>query len=171
MRRFLLVVVTLAVVVGISHAILITKNKTSETKIQQEVKKESDEPPDTRTESIKEYFTKFNAPVASYSGKLIEEADKYSLDWRLLPAISMQESTGCKFRMGSNCFGFGYFHFSSIEEGIERVAEALSGQGPYGSYYRDKNTLQKLCTYNGCDYAKRVVGIMETIGQQTSNSS
>lgn len=78
---------------------------------------------------------KKNSPLQPYDyyGKvLVEIADKYSLDFRFLPAIMMQESQLCtKIPEGSyNCLGFGIHSkgtlgFESYEAGFERAAREL----------------------------------------------
>jgi hypothetical protein len=87
---------------------------------------------DGRAAVLSQYFAKHKAPLAPYGEKLVEAADKYGLDWRLLPAISMQESNGGKkIPEGSyNPFGWAIHSqysksFSSWEEGIETVARGL----------------------------------------------
>ncbi|HCR92637.1 MAG TPA: hypothetical protein DIU47_01640, partial [Candidatus Pacebacteria bacterium] len=59
-------------------------------------------------------------------------ADKYNVDYRLIPAIMMQESNLCKaIPPGSyNCLGFGIhakgtLTFDSYEESIERATREL----------------------------------------------
>jgi len=81
---------------------------------------------------IKNLFTDHESPLAPFSHKFIEVADKYQLDFRLLPAIAMQESNGGKkvIKNSNNPFGYGIYgdlviRFQSWEEGIERVGRAL----------------------------------------------
>src|SRR5687767_13132893 len=81
---------------------------------------------DARAKIIETFFKKHNAPLADYSHAFIQTADKYGLDWRLLPSISMQESNGGKkvITDSYNPFGFGIYgskvlKFSSWEEGIQ----------------------------------------------------
>jgi hypothetical protein len=71
-------------------------------------------------------------PYDYYGQKLVEIADKHQLDFRLLPAILMQESNLCtKIPEGSyNCLGFGIhsggvLHFKSYEANFERAAREL----------------------------------------------
>lgn len=87
---------------------------------------------DGRSKIIENFFKKHKAPLADFSEIFITVADKYSLDWRLLPAISMQESNGGKkvIHNSYNPFGYGIYgslvvRFQSWEEGIERVGRAL----------------------------------------------
>ena len=87
---------------------------------------------DSRTEIIRQYLNYYNSPLEPHSSKLVEEADKNGLDFRLLTAIAQQESNLCKkIPEGSNnCWGWGIHSrgtlgFSSFEEGIEIVSKGL----------------------------------------------
>lgn len=67
-----------------------------------------------------------NAPLADYAEKFVEVANKYGLDYRLLPAIATIESSGGKNNFRKyNAWGWGNKGFSSFEEGIEVVAKGL----------------------------------------------
>lgn len=87
---------------------------------------------DARSKIVENFFKDYGSILASYADLFIEVADKYRLDFRLLPAIAMQESLGGKKVIGNshNPFGYGIYgnliiKFSSWEEGIEKVAKAL----------------------------------------------
>ncbi len=89
-------------------------------------------PADARSLILKQYLQSFNSPLAPHSDKIIQEADKNELDFRLLVAISRQESNGCKVIPPNsyNCWGWGIhergtLHFSSYDEGIETVSAGL----------------------------------------------
>src|SRR5258708_2556960 len=51
---------------------------------------------DVRTESLRLFLQKNKSPLEPYSTNLIDSANKYGIDYRLLPAIAMQESNLCK---------------------------------------------------------------------------
>ena len=87
---------------------------------------------DGRSLIIENYFKEQASELAALAANFVEEADKYQLDYRLLPAIAMQESNGGKrIPSGSfNPFGYGIYgskavHFESWEEAIEVVAKSL----------------------------------------------
>lgn len=87
---------------------------------------------DGRAKIIEDFFKRYSSPLSSLSEAFILVADAYKLDWRLLPAISMQESNGGKKVISDsyNPFGYGIYdtlvvRFNSWEEGIERVGRAL----------------------------------------------
>lgn len=87
---------------------------------------------DGRTKIIENFFKDYKSPLAAYSDTFIRVSDEYQLDYRLLPAIAMQESNGGKKVISSshNPFGYGIYSgsvvkFKSWEEAIERVGKAL----------------------------------------------
>ena len=87
---------------------------------------------DGRAKIIENFFKAYKAPLSSYSNTFVIIADKYNLDWRLLPAISMQESNGGTkvISQSFNPFGYGIYgklitRFNTWEESIERVGKAL----------------------------------------------
>lgn len=87
---------------------------------------------DARAKIIEDFFDGYKSVLAGYANEFIEVADKYQLDWRLLPAIAMQESNGGKKVIASshNPFGYGIYgtavrKFTSWEEAIQRVGQAL----------------------------------------------
>lgn len=87
---------------------------------------------DKRAKKLGLYLHSRNSPLAAYAPDFIAEADKYQLDWKLLPAISGVESTfGLYLPAAShNGWGFGIYNdhvtrFASWQEGIETVAKSL----------------------------------------------
>ncbi|MCS7093381.1 MAG: hypothetical protein NZL96_03080 [Patescibacteria group bacterium] len=87
---------------------------------------------DSRVANLKSFFRKYQSPLYDYAEKIIEASDKYGLDYRLLPAIAMQESNLCKYipENSYNCWGWGIYgtqviRFKSYEEAIETVARGI----------------------------------------------
>lgn len=100
---------------------------TSQTSVSAEIQRT-----DARAKIVEDFFKGHSSPLNSHSQLFIEVADKYQLDWRLLPAISMQESNGGKKipTHSFNPFGYGIYggkviKFTSFEEAIEKVGLAL----------------------------------------------
>lgn len=117
---------------------------------------------DARLERLKAFFGKLDCPAKDYSGDFIATAERYDLDWRLLPSISYLESTGGKAAKNNNLFGWncGRTGFASASAGIHEVGRRLSRS----RLYRSKNLDQLLATYNPIDgYAQRVKNIMQRI--------
>lgn len=97
--------------------------------IQQEVNIDT---ADARSVIVADFLKFHKSPLAKYAAELVTAADKYKLDFRLLPAISMQESNGGKImpQNSYNPFGYGIYggkvvRFGSWEEAIERVGRGL----------------------------------------------
>lgn len=87
---------------------------------------------DARPEIIRQYLASYNSPLEPLAGKIVEAADKYGLDYRLITAIAQQESNLCKIipQETYNCWGWGIHSkgtlgFDSFEEGIETVSKGL----------------------------------------------
>jgi len=87
---------------------------------------------DGRAAKLRRYLRSINSPLFDYSDLLVEEADKYGYDYRLLVAISLQESTGCRFipENSYNCWGWGIYgdtitKFASYDEAIRTVSAGI----------------------------------------------
>ena len=87
---------------------------------------------EARVDVLREFFLRYKTPLLVYAQDIVDAADRYGLDYRLLPAIAMQESSGAKkvIQDSHNPFGFGIYgskviRFDSWEEGIEIVGQAL----------------------------------------------
>ena len=87
---------------------------------------------DARPEILKQYMDNYGSPLAAYAGLIVQTADKYSLDYRLITAIAQQESNICKIipPESYNCWGWGItgsgsLGFSSYEDGIETVSKGI----------------------------------------------
>lgn len=84
---------------------------------------------DFREEILRNYLEGHNSPLSEYSDVFISLADKYRLDWRLVPAITGVESTfGKRIPVNSyNAYGWanGSYSFQSWDESIEVVSKTL----------------------------------------------
>lgn len=87
---------------------------------------------DKRVENLRSFFNRHNSPLESYAEYFVKISEKYKLDFRLLPAIAMQESNLCKKapKDSYNCWGFGIYgkkmtKFANYEEAIDTVAKTL----------------------------------------------
>lgn len=126
--------------------------------------------PDSRAESIDGYFAARSMPLAGYGKKFAEEAYRNGIDWRLLPAIAVRESSGGKQACGHNPFGWNSCRtdFASTEEAIGYVAWNLGGNNPRTRAYYSGDTKAKLQSYNGTvnpRYPAEVLSIMDQIGR------
>jgi hypothetical protein len=126
---------------------------------------------------IDKYFASYNLPLAGYGKNFVETSDKYNLDWRLLAAIAMRESTGGKFSCpygSKNVFGWHSCktYFKTYEEAIDKVGQHLAGEvKSTAGYYKNKTIPQKLKRYNSVipDYTQDIYSIMAKIENQKVN--
>lgn len=84
---------------------------------------------DIRVTALEFIFAKYHSPLLPYAKVYVEMADKYGVDWKLLPSISGLESTFGKALLSGthNAYGWGggTIYFKSWEDGIETINRAL----------------------------------------------
>lgn len=126
---------------------------------------------------INNFFKEHEAPLEGYGMKFVLEAEKNNIDWRLLPAIAMRETTGgkntCKNpKAQNNSFGYGSckIGFNSIDQSIEHLAETLSGNNSESKYYKIGMTTEQILKKYNPDYiipgySKQVIKIMKMINE------
>lgn len=117
---------------------LITLISTEQEKTTQEILTEF-KTTDIRIANLKFFFRKYESVLYDKSEFIVKMADQYKLDYRLIPAIAMQESGLCKhiYEGSHNCWGWGIYgdkvtRFDSYEEAIETISRGLK------LYYVDK---------------------------------
>jgi hypothetical protein len=119
---------------------------------------------DPRIGHIRKFFLMKSSPLVAHAESFLEAADKYNLDFRLLPSLAIVETGGVRVFRNNNVFGWGNgtIKFASIAESIHVVAERLANGLPY----RKKDTEGKLRAYNprNSGYAPHVLGIMALLG-------
>ena len=123
-----------------------------------------------KAEIIDAYYKERSMPLEGTGMTFVLVAEKYGLDWRLLPAIGVRESSGGKAACSYNAFGWGsckLHNFHSYEEAIEAVGKNIGGANPKTArYYAGKSTKEKLYYYNGTvepTYPDEVIAIMKKI--------
>jgi len=84
---------------------------------------------DPRALKLARYLESKNSILANYAVDFVAAADKYSIDWRLLPAIAGDESGFAKayVRGTYNAWGWGggYINLGSWPEAIETISKAI----------------------------------------------
>jgi hypothetical protein len=123
-----------------------------------------------RALKIDTYFKERSMPLAGYGARMVSVAEEYDIDWRLLPAIAVRESSGGKQACGYNPFGWASckIDFKSYNEAIDTLARNLGGKNPRTAAYYSGATEKKLYHYNGTvvpTYTQEVLNIMENIGR------
>lgn len=88
---------------------------------------------DMRCLAIRNFFHRHGSPLVRLAPRFLAAADEHQLDWRLLPALSMVETTAGKFGRPTNVFGWnsGRARFKSVEAGIDFVAKRLATSPVY----------------------------------------
>lgn len=118
---------------------------------------------DPRLSQLQKYFGDRDCPLRDSAQDFLIAADQNQLDWRLLPSISIIESSGGKDYTNNNVFGWGSAKekFTSVRAGIHYVAAQLGKS----RRYKDKDTDRKLRMYNPLpEYPQRVKAVMRAIG-------
>lgn len=87
---------------------------------------------DGRSANLKNFFRKYNSPLYDSADYIVYISDRYGFEYRLLPAIAMQESNLCRVipENSFNCWGYGIYgnqvlRFSSYNEAIKTVAKDI----------------------------------------------
>lgn len=87
---------------------------------------------DNRVANLKSFFRKYNSPLYDNAETIVRVSDQYQFDYRLLPAIAMQESNLCRYIPADsyNCWGWGIYgdvvtKFASYGEAIETIAKGI----------------------------------------------
>ncbi len=127
-----------------------------------------------KAKTIDTYFKERSMPLEGTGMSFVLIAEKYGLDYTLLPAIAVRESSGGKAACGFNPFGWGsckMHNFHSYEEAIDALGRNLGGANPKTArYYAGKSTMDKLYFYNGTvvpTYPAEVASIMKMIETST----
>ncbi len=87
---------------------------------------------DSRVPNLKTFFRKYNSPLYDYADQIVQVSDEYKFDYRLLPAIAMQESNLCKYIPDNshNCWGWGIYgdtitKFDTYNDAIDAVSKGI----------------------------------------------
>lgn len=88
---------------------------------------------DGRAQIVENFLRSKKSPLYPYSSYMVQVADQYGIDFRLLSAIAMKESGGGRAipENSYNAWGWGIWDensnlgFASWQEGIQKVAKGL----------------------------------------------
>lgn len=87
---------------------------------------------DIRVTALHRFLKLQQSPLADFTDVIVRQADLNGFDYALLPAISMQESGGCKKIPSDshNCWGYGIYGskittFDSYPTAIAKVAKTI----------------------------------------------
>jgi len=125
---------------------------------------------DARVEIVREFFAKYKSPLEPYAQNIVKDSDKYGLDYRLLPAIAMQESNLCRKIVTDsyNCWGFGIYgkkvtRFDSYPEAVDTVSKTLADNYIAGGLITPEEIMGKYTPSNNGDWAYSVNYFMDLL--------
>jgi hypothetical protein len=101
---------------------------------------------DQRHAKLETFFQSFGCPAPHHVKEYLGAADTYAIDYRLLPAISVLESTCGLYQRENNRWGWASARkgFASFRAGLEYIAHQLAE----GRYYKNKTLEEKVRMYN-----------------------
>ena len=117
---------------------------------------------DPRPAKLETFFQSFGCPAPYHVKEYLGAADAYAIDYRLLPAISVLESTCGLYQRENNRWGWASARkgFASFRAGLEYIAHQLAE----GRYYKDKTLGEKVRMYNPRpQYARQLESLMRKI--------
>jgi len=117
---------------------------------------------DQRHAKLETFFQSFGCPAPYHVKEYLGAADTYAIDYRLLPAISVLESTCGIYQRGNNRWGWASARkgFASFRAGLEYIAHQLAE----GRYYKNKTLEEKVRMYNPRpQYARQLDSLMRKI--------
>jgi hypothetical protein len=118
--------------------------------------------PDPRVQRLTAFFDRYECPAPHYAEEYVRAADEYEIDYRLLPAISVVESTCGAYSRLNNHWGWNNANtgFHSVLRGIRYISHQLAE----GRHYKDKSLDGKLWAYNPRPaYARKVKALMRQV--------
>ena len=123
---------------------------------------------DARIELVRQYLERYNSPLVNYSSFIVEKADEYGIDFKLIPAIAQQESNLCKIIPPGtfNCWGWGIHSkgtlgFNSFENGIETVTAGLKKEYIDKGYVTPEEIMTKYTPLSNGSWAEGVNQFIE----------
>lgn len=117
---------------------------------------------DSRVARLEAFFRNYHCPAPFLTSQYLAAADAWAIDYRLLPAVSVRESTCGRHARNNNRWGWDSARtgFESLTRGIEFIARELA----IGRYYRGKSVEEKLHAYNpNPEYPGEIRKLMQEI--------
>lgn len=133
---------------------------------------------DERITTLEQFLNERSSPLATHTAAMVEAADNYKFDWRLLPAIAGKESSygknipwESKDNPSYNAWGWGVYGqeapiFSSWEEAIESVAAGLRHEYYNEGYITPELIVKKFAPRSDGSWERDVTAILEQIAPE-----
>lgn len=125
---------------------------------------------DSRKDTISQFFARYNSPLEPFAPEIIQAADRYGIDYRLVPSIAMQESNLClKIIADSyNCWGFGIYgskvtRFQNYPEAIDTVTKTLAKEYKNKGLTTPSEIMKKYTPSNNGSWAFGVSHFMDQL--------
>lgn len=127
-----------------------------------------------KVKKIGKFLELHKSPLYPYARLIVEEADKNNIDYRLLPAIAMNESTLCKniHEASYNCWGWGIYgntitRFDSYPDAITTISRGLR-KNYYDKGMSSPEAIMKAYTPSSPDgiWAKKILWSYRQIDKQ-----
>jgi len=120
----------------------------------------------SKVEKIRKYLSGRGAPLAKYAEEFVKASDYYDIDYRLVAAISIIESSGGKHTFKPyNAWGWGKSGFDSWKDGIWTVSKGLAKYYSLGMK-TPQSIAPNYCPPSADKWASKVSYIMSMISKQ-----
>lgn len=125
---------------------------------------------DARLTAVKDFFKRYKSDLFPFADNVIYAADKYGIDYRLIPAIAMQESNLCKKapKDSYNCWGFGIYgkkvtKFENYEDAIDTVTKTLANKYKANGLETPEQIMSKYTPGSNGSWADGVTHFMDQL--------
>lgn len=132
---------------------------------------------DPRVTNLREFLFQYKSSLEPFTENIIQAADQAGIDYRLLPAIAMEESNLCRKSPTDsyNCWGFGVYgknirHFNSFAEAINIVSRTLAKEYKDKGFVTPEEIVEKYTPNNNGKWVISVTQFMDEIKNQTSQN-
>lgn len=125
---------------------------------------------DIRVERLRDFLSFYKSPLEPFANEIVSVADIYGVDYRLIPAIAMQESNLCKKapKNSNNCWGYGIYakkvtKFKNYKEGIATVTKTLAKSYKVNGLVTPEEIMTRYTPSNDGSWADSVTHFMNKL--------
>jgi hypothetical protein len=122
---------------------------------------------DVRVGRLENVFQLYGSVLKSFSSVIVSSADLYGLDYRLLPAIALEESKGCLYGVGDthNCWGWGAYNnhildFPDYQTAIVSITKSLAKNYKNKGLSTPEEIAKIYAPDNATDWADKIIYFM-----------
>lgn len=128
---------------------------------------------DQRVVNLRQFLLSYKSTLEPFAENIVQAADQHDIDYRLLPAIAMQESNLCKKSPTDsyNCWGFGVYgknvrRFTSFAEAIDIVSATLAKEYKNKGFVTPEEIVEKYTPSDNGKWVNSVMHFMDEIKNQ-----